>query len=84
MKLFSATVVASNSCYLKTFIIAEVDMDKAEKLLIAEIKREPNYKKKIHEIPTQPSIIKKFECEPFIQRVWFGENTDNNRESFDD
>ena len=70
-KLFQATVVAGNSCYIETLLIVAKDKDQAHKLLCKHEKREVECKQPLKELNldmTKPGVI------PY---VGWGENDDS-------
>lgn len=78
MRLFVATVVASNSCYVKTLLVADQDIDCARIALEEHLKRKPSYKKQLTELPIRTCSC----CEAQVLEVAFGEN-ESDRKSDD-
>ena len=68
MKLFKATIVSGNSCYVHTLLIIAEDEKKADEQLCEQQKRKVQYKNKLTELKldmSKPSVI---------EYVGFGEN----------
>ena len=60
MKIFKATIVASNSCYLHTLIIVAEDKEKAHNQLCEQQKRTVKYTQPMKELTIdldKPSVI---------------------------
>jgi len=60
MKLFQATIIANNSCYLETVLVVAENEEDADKLLCAQQKRKVKYTKKLKELDidmTKPQVI---------------------------
>lgn len=68
MKLFKATIVSDNSCYVHTLLIIAENEQKAHEQLCEQQKRKVQYKSKLTELNidmSKPSVI---------EYVGFGEN----------
>lgn len=60
MKLFQATIIASNSCYLETVLVVAEDKEKAHSLLCEKEKRKVKYTQKLKELDidfTKPTVV---------------------------
>ena len=59
-KLYQATVVASNSCYIETLLIIAKNKKEANEILCKHEKREVEYKEELKELKidmTKPNVI---------------------------
>ncbi len=60
MKLFQATIISNNSCYVHTLLIIDKDIESAHKQLCEQQKREVHYTHQLKELNidfTKPNII---------------------------
>ena len=60
MKLFQATIISGNSCYLETVLVVAEDKEKAHSLLCENKKRKVKYTQKLKELEidfTKPAVI---------------------------
>jgi hypothetical protein len=73
MKLFTATVVSQNSCYVKILLIADQDMECARIALEEYLERKPCYKRKLEELPIQTCSC----CKAQVLEVGFACNESN-------
>lgn len=75
MKIFKATIEASNNCYVKTLIVIAENKELAHDQICEKEKRQVVYKKNLTEIKIDAS-------KPSVIEVGFGENDSDNH--FDD
>lgn len=78
MKIYQATVVASNSCYIETLLVIANDEKEANDILCTHEKRKVQYKRELKEIVfdmTKPNVI------PY---VGWGSNDDDRGDWGDD
>ena len=60
MKVFKATIVSGNSCYIETVLVIAEDKEKAHDQLCEHEKRKVQYTKRLEEINidmTKPNVI---------------------------
>lgn len=76
MKVFQATIVSGNSCYVETVLVIAEDKEKAHDQLCEHEKRKVKYTRRLEEINidmTKPNVI---------EYVGWGESDDDRH--FDD
>jgi len=72
MKIYQATIVTNNSCYIETLLVIAKDKTQAHKQLCKHEEREVKYTRKLKEIEinmTKPNVI---------EYVGFGNNESKN------
>ncbi len=60
LKIFQATIMSENTCYLETVLIIDEDEEKAHKSLCRAEKREVRYTRRLKELcidKTKPNVI---------------------------
>lgn len=76
MKIFKATIVSNNSCYLHTVLVIAEDEEKANKLLCEQQKRKVEYTQPLKELNIdmkKPNVI---------EYVGWGYSDDDNNFDF--